>query len=219
MSEEHQKKDGGVVDLEHARARLRSRSGKASPESLAGDLKKIRGLIDQGLSGEARTQLNSLLANARSHPAILAEARCLLSIALEMQGQYHESLDAVAMYELPDTRAKFDPDLNIRLRVQIAIAYNYNGDHPKAITLLKSALPELPEDGAQVGLVYAALARVYRSISEYPIARDYSRRALDCYRQTGDWRGMAEAYFGLGTADVHEGHHEASLENYEQAIQ
>ena len=207
------------MDLEHARARLRSRSGKASPESLAGDLKKIRGLIDQGLSGDARTQLNSLLANARSHPAILAEARCLLSIALEMQGQYRESLDAVAMYELPDTRAKFDPDLNIRLRVQIAIAYNYNGDHPKAITLLKSALPELPEDGAQVGLVYAALARVYRSISEYPIARDYSRRALDCYRQTGDWRGMAEAYFGLGTADVHEGHHEASLENYEQAIQ
>jgi DNA-binding NtrC family response regulator/tetratricopeptide (TPR) repeat protein len=219
LSEEHQKKDGGVVDLEHARARLRSRSGKASPESLAADLKKIRGLIDQGLSGEARTQLNSLLANARSHPAILAEARCLLSIALEMQGQYRESLDAVAMYELPDTRAKFDPDLNIRLRVQIAIAYNYNGDHPKAITLLKAALPELPEDGAQVGLVYAALARVYRSISEYPIARDYSRRALDCYRQTGDWRGMAEAYFGLGTADVHEGHHEASLENYEQAIQ
>ena len=219
MSEEHQKKDGGVVDLEHARARLRSRSAKASPESLAGDLKKIRGLIDQGLSGEARTHLNSLLANARSHPAILAEARCLLSIALEMQGQYRESLDAVAMYELPDMRAKFDPDLNIRLRVQIAIAYNYNGDHPKAITLLKSALPELPEDGAQVGLVYAALARVYRSISEYPIARDYSRRALDCYRQTGEWRGMAEAYFGLGTADVHEGHHEASLENYEQAIQ
>jgi len=219
LSEEHQKKDGGVVDLEHARARLRSRSAKASPESLAGDLKKIRGLIDQGLSGEARTHLNSLLANARSHPAILAEARCLLSIALEMQGQYRESLDAVAMYELPDMRAKFDPDLNIRLRVQIAIAYNYNGDHPKAITLLKSALPELPEDGAQVGLVYAALARVYRSISEYPIARDYSRRALDCYRQTGEWRGMAEAYFGLGTADVHEGHHEASLENYEQAIQ
>jgi transcriptional regulator with PAS, ATPase and Fis domain/tetratricopeptide (TPR) repeat protein len=219
LSGEQQKKDGGVVDLEHARARLRSRSGKASPELLAGDLEKIRGLIDQGLSGEARSQLNSLLANARNQPAILAEARRLLSIALEMQGQYRESLDAVAMYELPDTRAKFDADLNIRLRVQIAIAYNYNGDHPKAITLLKSALPELPEEGAQVGSIYAALARVYRSISEYPIARDYSRRALDCYRQTGDWRGMAEAYFGLGTADIHEGHHEASLENYEQAIQ
>ena len=219
MSEEQQKKDNGVVDLEHARARLRSRSGKASPESLAVDLEKIRGLIDQGLSGEARSQLNSLLANARNHSTILAEARRLLSIALEMQGQYRESLDAVAMYELPDTRAKFDADLNIRLRVQIAIAYNYNGDHPKAITLLKSALPELPEEGAQVGSIYAALARVYRSISEYPIARDYSRRALDCYRQTGDWRGMAEAYFGLGTADIHEGHHEASLENYEQAIQ
>jgi transcriptional regulator with PAS, ATPase and Fis domain/tetratricopeptide (TPR) repeat protein len=218
LSEENQKTDNAVVDLEHARARLRSRSGKASPESLASDLEKIRGLIDQGLSGDARSQLNSLLANARNHPTILAEARWLLSIALETQGQYRESLDALAMYELPDTRAKFELDLNIRLRAQIAIAYNYNGDHPKAITLLKSALPELPEEGAQVGSIYAALARVYRSISEYPIARDYSRRALDCYRQTGDWRGMAEAYFGLGTADIHEGQHEGSLENYEQAI-
>lgn len=218
MSDENQKADNAVVDLEHARARLRSRSGKASPESLTSDLERIHGLLDQGLSGEARSQLTPLLANAKTHPALLADARCLLSIALEMQGQYRESLDAVAMYELPDARGKFDADLSIRLRVQVAIAYNYHGDHPKAITMLKSALPDLPEEGAQVGAVYVALARVYRSISEYPIARDYSRRALDCYRQTGDWRGMAEAYFGLGTADIHEGRHEASLENYDQAI-
>ena len=218
MSDANQKTESGIVDLEHARARLRSRGGKASPESLITELVVIRELLDQGLTGEARTQLNSLLANARTYPEVLAEARCVLSIALEMQGQYRESLDAVAMYELPDARAKLDPDLGIRLRIQTAIAYNYNGDHPKAITLLKSALPELPEEGAQVGAVYAALARVYRSISEYPIARDYSCRALDCYRQTGDWRGMAEAYFGLGTADIHEGQHEAALENYDQAI-
>ncbi|HKP36885.1 MAG TPA: sigma 54-interacting transcriptional regulator, partial [Pyrinomonadaceae bacterium] len=218
MNDESQKTDNAVVDLERARARLRSRTGKASAESLNSDLQKIRELIDQGLSGEARSQLNSLLASAKNHPVILAEARWLLSLALEMQGQYRESLDAISMYEPPDTRAKFEADLNLRLRVQIAISYNYNGDHPKAITLLKSILPELPEEGAQVGGVYAALARVYRSISEYPIARDYSRRALECYRQTGDWRGMAEAYFGLGTADIHEGHYEGSLENYDQAI-
>jgi DNA-binding NtrC family response regulator/tetratricopeptide (TPR) repeat protein len=208
----------GVVDLEHARARLRSRQGKASAESLSEELKAIRELLDQGLTSEARSQLNSLLSRAKSYPDILAQARCLLSIALEMQGQYRESLDAVAMYESPEARAKLETGLSIKLRVQIAIAYNYNGDHPKAITLLKAALPELPDEGAQVGAVYSALARVYRSISEYPIARDYSRRALDCYRQTGDWRGMAEAYFGLGTADIHEGQHEAALENYDQAI-
>ena len=50
------------------------------------------------------------------------------------------------------------------------------------------------------------------------IARDYSHRALDSYRKTGDWRGLAESYFGLALADVHEGQYETALEKFEQAI-
>jgi len=219
LSKEKQKADNAVVDLEHARARLRSRAGKSSPEAMAGDLEAVRGLLDQGLTTEARSRLNSLLSQTRNHPALLAEARCALSVALEMQGEYRESLDAVAMYEDPETRAKLDLALSVRLRVQVALAHNYNGDHPRAIALLKGALRDLPEEGALVGAVYSALARVYRSIAEYPIARDYSQRALENYRQSGDWRGLTEAYFGLATADVHEGLPEASLENFGQAVQ
>jgi hydrogenase-4 transcriptional activator len=218
LSKEKQKPGNAVVDLDHARARLRSSGGKSSPESLAGDLEVVRGLLDQGLTTEARSRLNSLLSQTRNHPALLAQARCALSVSLEMQGEYRDSLNAVSMYEDPNTRAKLDLPLSANLRVQIALAHNYNGDHPKAISLLKATLRDLPEEGAQVGAVYSALARVYRSISEYPIARDYSRRALENYRQSGDWRGLAEAYFGLATADVHEGLHEQSLENFDQAI-
>jgi DNA-binding NtrC family response regulator/tetratricopeptide (TPR) repeat protein len=210
--------DNSVVNLEHARVRLRSRAGKASPETMAGDLEAVRGLLDQGLTTEARSRLNSLLAQTRTQPALLAQARRGLSIALEMQGQHRESLDAVAMYEDPAARAKFDSTLSAQLQVQIALAYNYNRDHPKAIALLKSTLRDLPEEGAEVGAAYAALARVYRSISEYPIARDYSHRALESYRQSGDWRGLAESYFGLGSADVQEGLHEQALENFGQAL-
>ena len=198
--------------------RLRTRAGKSSPESLAADLEAVRGLLDQGLTTEARSRLNTLLSQTRNQPALLAQARCALSISLEMQGHYRESLNAIAMYEAPEARAKFDLTLNANLRVQIALACNYNGDHPKAIALLKSILRDLPEEGAEVGAVYTALARVYRSITEYPIARDYSHRALDSYRQSGDWRGLAEAYFGLAAADVHEGRYEESLENFGQTI-
>ena len=63
-----------------------------------------------------------------------------------------------------------------------------------------------------------ALARVYRSISEYPIALDYAQRALEHFRQTGEWRGLAEAYFGIAMAQVQEGDHEAALENLQQAL-
>ncbi|MGZ5480479.1 MAG: sigma 54-interacting transcriptional regulator [Pyrinomonadaceae bacterium] len=205
-----------VVDLERARAHLRSR-GKASAEELYAELESIRELLDRGMSSEARTRLNSLTARAANQPAVLAEARCVLSIALEMLGHYRDSFAAVSMYESTEARAKLDPSLGTKITVQIALAHTYNGDHPKAIGLLNTALRSLPEEGAEVGSVYGALARVYRKIAEYNIARDYSQRALESYRQAGDWRGLAEAYSGLALADMYEGRYEDSLEKFEQA--
>lgn len=210
-----------VVDLADARVRLKSRArGGVSDESLTRELEEIRSLLDQGLTIEARSRLTSLIAAARYSVSILALARCALSIALEMQNHHRESLAAIAMYEAPEARAKLSEEANNSLRVQLSIAYNYNGDHPRAISLLKAVLRELTESGeeARLGPVYAALARVYRSISEYPIARDYSQRALDHFRGSGDWRGLAESYFGIALADNFEGAYEASLENYELAL-
>ncbi len=169
------------------------------------------------MSSEARTRLNSLMARAANQPAVLAEARCVLSIALEMLGHFRDSLAAVSMYESTEARAKLDPSLGTKITVQIALAHTNSGDHPKAIGLLNTALRSLPEEGAEVGAVYGALARVYRKIAEYNIARDYSQRALENYRQAGDWRGLAEAYSGLGLADMYEGRYEDSLEKFEQA--
>jgi len=212
----------GVVDLADARARvqrLRSR-GTVSREELLAELEEIRLLLDNGLSSEVKSRLTSLMAAARHDPSLLAQARCILSASLEMQGRYRESLEAVQMYESTDARTKLDAEANNCLRVQIGLAYNYSGDHPKAIALLKAALREETETGshAYLGAIYSALARVYRSISEFTIARDYSQKALEHYRETGDWRGLADAYFGIAMADTLEGHHEAGLENFEQAL-
>ena len=210
-----------VVDLADARVRLKSRARTdMSTESLTVELENIQMLLDQGLSIEARSRLAALIAAARQNPSILALARCALSTALEMQGHYRESLAAIAMYETPESRAKLSEEADSALRVQISIVHNYNGDHPKAISLLKSALRDLTEGGneARLGAVYAALARVYRTINEYPIGRDYSQRALEHFRNTGDWRGLVEAYFGIALADTHEGNFESSLENYELAL-
>jgi hydrogenase-4 transcriptional activator len=211
-------KERGVVDLADARVRLHSRA-RPSNESLMGELDEIRSLLDQGLSTEAKDRLTSLISAARNHPAVLALARCALSTALEQQGHYRDSLAAVAMYELPESRTKLDDQTVSYLRVQIGLGYNYNGDHPKAISMLQSALREYSESGAaNLGHIYAALSRTYRSISEYPIARDYAQRALESYRQSGEWRGLAESYFGVGVADIQEGNYEAGLENLAQAL-
>jgi DNA-binding NtrC family response regulator/tetratricopeptide (TPR) repeat protein len=186
---------------------------------LTRELDEVRSLLDQGLSTEAKDRLAILISNARNNQQILALARCALSTALEQQGHYRDSLAAVSMYETPESRVKLDEQTVSYLRVQIGLAYNYNGDHPKAIAMLKSTLRDYAESGAtNLGHIYAALSRVYRTISEYPIARDYAQRALESFRQNGEWRGLAESYFGVGVADIHEGNYEAGLENLSQAL-
>ncbi|HVI71828.1 MAG TPA: tetratricopeptide repeat protein, partial [Pyrinomonadaceae bacterium] len=207
-----------MVDLADARVRIRSRA-KPTTESLMHELDEIRSLLDQGLPTEAKDRLALLISNARNNSTVLALARCALSTALEQQGHYRDSLAAVSMYESPETRPKLDEQTLCFLRVQIGLAYNYNGDHPKAIAMLKSILRDYAESGAaNVGHIYAALSRTYRSINEYPIARDYAQRALEQFRQNGEWRGLAESYFAVGVADLFEGHYEACLENLEQVL-
>ncbi|MFN2533273.1 MAG: sigma 54-interacting transcriptional regulator [Pyrinomonadaceae bacterium] len=218
INEDKVSKETGVVDLADARVRLRSRT-RHSGDSLMAELDSIRSLLDQGLSTEAKDRLSLVIANARNHPVVLALTRCTLSIALEQQGHYRDSLAAVSMYDSPESRSKLDLKTASYLRVQIALGYNYNGDQPKAIAMLKSILRDYAETGiANLGHIYAALSRTYRSISEYPIARDYAQRALDQFRQTGDWRGLAESYFGVGLADIQEGDYESGLNNLEQAL-
>src|SRR6476659_2878331 len=150
----------GVVDLADARVRIRSRA-KPTQESLTHELDEVRSLLDQGLSTEAKDRLALLISNARHNPSILALARCALSTALEMQGNYRDSLAAVAMYESPESRAKIDQQAVQLLKVQIGLAYNYNGDHPKAISILKGALREFSGTDSEQnnGPIYAALAR------------------------------------------------------------
>jgi transcriptional regulator with GAF, ATPase, and Fis domain/tetratricopeptide (TPR) repeat protein len=211
----------GIVNLEAARERLRSRGRISSTrESLAEELDVINVLLDQGLSSEAEARLGHLLRLARHDAVQLAMARCALSTALEMKGRYRESLEAVVMYESPQARARLDEATQICLRVQIGLAYNYTGDHPKAVAILNAALRDVTEKGSdeQRGSVYLALARVYRSISEYPIAGDHATKALEHFRREGSWRGMAEAYFGIAGAEMLAGDYESSLNNFSQAL-
>ena len=215
---EKAQKERGVVDLADARVRLHSRA-RPSVESLMLELDAIRSLLDQGLSTEAKDRLTLLISSARNHASVLALARCALSTALEQQGHYRDSLAAVSMYESVESRAKLDAQTTSYLRVQIGLGYNYNGDHPKAIAMLKATLRDYSESGtATLGHIHSALARTYRSISEYPIARDYAQRALENFRLGGDWRGLAGSYFGVGVADIHEGNYESELENLGQAL-
>ena len=192
----------------------------AADNSPVARLEAARLLLDQNRSREAETSLKSLIKSARGDARLLARSRAALSEALTMEGRFNDALAAVAMYESPEARGLLDSETNIEVRVQLGLAFNYTGDFPKAIALLNAALRDAPEHSAdaQRGAIYAALARVYRTINEYPIARDHSERALDYYRRAGNWRGLAEGYVGLSLVDILTGNYESGLALSEQAV-
>ena len=191
-----------------------------SREALANEIEEIQSLLDRGLSSEAESRSRSLIKTARRDASILAKANCFLSVALEMQGRYRESLEVVKVYESAESHVGLDTQALALVRVHAGLAYNYTGDHPKAIAILNLALRESSQgsSAAQLGTIYVALARVYRSINEYNIARDHALSALEHHRRTGDWRGLAEAYFGIALAELFEGKYEVALENFNQAL-
>jgi hydrogenase-4 transcriptional activator len=211
--------DDGVVHFPDARRYAPTRSGSPAAGLLA-ELEAARELLDSGRTTEAVARLRRIVRAARYDDGLLARSRCLLAAALEMQGHYRDSLNAVLVYESSQVCAELDAETAALVRVQLGLAYNYTGDHPKAIALLNGALREAEESNssAPLGALYMALSRVYRHINEYQIARGHSDRALEHFRNTGDWRGMAEAYFGTAVAELFEGNYEPALENYEQAL-
>src|SRR5215213_5338472 len=173
----------------------------------AEELEEIRLLIDKGLSGAAQARLNSFISANRKNPALMAKANCLLSESLELQGAHQESFEVLRQYETSDAASSFDVELKTRVRVRLSLAYSYTGDFPKAIALLNDCLRELKknQNDALIGAVSLALSRVYRTINEYPIARDHAEKALAHFRQTGEWRGLAESYFALALVELFEG--------------
>ncbi|HLL72315.1 MAG TPA: sigma 54-interacting transcriptional regulator [Pyrinomonadaceae bacterium] len=212
-------KAAGVVNLSEARRRVRERAS-AAHASLAAEIEATRELLDGGQATEAETRLRRIITSVRDDEELLAQARCMLSVSLETQGRHPDSLAAIQLYEDPQARAALDTETSVFVRVQLGLAYNYTGDHPKAIALLNATLREATENAssAQLGAIYIAMARVYRHINEYPIARDNSERALSHFRNTGDWRGMAESYRGLALECIFEGAYEQALEYLEQAL-
>ena len=193
---------------------------QSSRELLVSELEAMRLLLDQGQASLAVSRLKYLIKATRHEPSLLAQAHCTLSVALEMQSRHSESLEVVQIYEAPVSRDKLDADTAATVRVHLGLAYRHTGDYPKAIALLNAVLRDTAETGsvARIGEVNIALARVYRSINEYRIARDYANKALEHYRSVGDWRGLADSYVGIAMADIQVGDHEAALENFEQVI-
>lgn len=200
-------------------ASLRSAKSIAPPEVDAIFTKVGQNLRD-GKSNAAEALLTKTIGSYKHTPDDLASLKRLLSFTLETTGRYKESLDALSEYETAERRADLSQQTEILVRKQLAIAFSNAGDQPKAITLLKETLQtaENEELSPLAGSIDIALARVYRKLSEYPICRDYAERALNYFRNNGDWLGMAEAYREIANSLHQEGHSDKAIKYFELGI-
>lgn len=164
-----------------------------SEEYLEKILAEVRGKLTEGLSKAAEKLISATLENYSHTPNNQAKLYQLLSYTLETQGQYKESLQIIEKYDDEELLDKLDLEHRLLVIIQLAISLNNTNEHPKAVALLNYALEEAEAENLTqfYGEIYIALARVYRKLNEYPIARDHAEKALNYYRTEGDWHRMS----------------------------
>ncbi|NNE65007.1 MAG: sigma 54-interacting transcriptional regulator [Pyrinomonadaceae bacterium] len=193
---------------------------RISDESVARILSSVRENLAEGLSGKAEEELTETLETYALSPENEGLVTGLLSYALETLGRYDRALSVIDKYDSEEELAELTPETQILIINQLAIALSNSGDNPKAVALLNYSLEKTQEEGltSYLGQIFVSLARVYRKLSEYPIARDHARQGLAQYREQGDWRGMADAYHTIAMTYHQEGDSKEALENFQLAI-
>ncbi|MBX3281631.1 MAG: sigma 54-interacting transcriptional regulator [Acidobacteria bacterium] len=176
--------------------------------------------LRDGRSSEAELLVRKTLPAYRFSPDEYANLLRLLAFTLETVGKYKESLEAVRPYDDPQNLANLSSESQVRVITQLAISFSNRGDYPKAVTLLKEALEEAKTSSHShlLGTINIGLSRVYRKLNEFPISRDFAEKALDQFRSTGNWLGMAEAYREIANIYNQEGNSEKAIENFQLGI-
>jgi DNA-binding NtrC family response regulator/tetratricopeptide (TPR) repeat protein len=181
---------------------------------------EIQEKLDLGLSGEAEEKINQVLDTYNLKIQDTATLHYFLSMALEMRGKGQDALEAIRRYEDDDLLEDIKEEAAIPVLVQLALCYSNTGDYPKAVAILKIVLEEAQSLSLNklYGKINTALARVYRKLNEHSIARDYAQKGLTEYREAGDWRGMAQAYYTIATSYFFEGKSEQAVDYFKQVI-
>jgi hydrogenase-4 transcriptional activator len=209
------------VSVFGAKAKPYSNKPKNSAKEESAEIVKLaEQKLTEGFSAEAERILSEAIKKQSNSPDDLANLKRLLAYTLETLGRYREAVEIIRIYETEDILHTLEIETQLKVITQLAICYNNLSDYPKAVTLLKQNLQRAKEAELTglFGRIYIALSRVYRKLNEHGIARDHAEKALNSFRENGEWRGMAESYQGIATSFYQEGNSEKSLEYFQQAI-
>lgn len=196
------------------------RKRRISDEKVSSVLSEISQKLVEGFSGQAEERLIEILEKYTLSTENEALITSMLAYTFETLGRYDKSLEVIDPFDDEEKLEKLTPETKVLVLNQLAISLNNSNDSPKAVTLLNYSLEQAQEENlvSFYGPIYVALARVYRRISEFPIARDFARQGLTNYREQGDWRGMADSYHTIAMTHYQQGDSKKALENFQLAI-
>lgn len=176
--------------------------------------------LAKGASSAAVELLSGTFAKYKFQPDRRADLSVLLSYSYETLGHYDDALNVISEYDDEKNLEELDVSSVIRTQTQLALALNNKSDQPKAAAILNKSLEIAKENETfeQFGDIYIALARVYRKLHEFSIARDYAETGRKYHREYGNWRGIAESYQLKAMCFQQEGDIEKAVNNFQLAI-
>ncbi len=191
-----------------------------SAQALVALIETGREYAEQSYHDEAVEKLSPAVNSPLLSTEQRAKVKCVLVESLEYLARYREALEVMNEYDSPAGREGLAPATLTQIWLRFGSLHGYLGDHPRAISNLKSALALAEQRNSQedIGAAHVILGRIYRAIGETQIARDHLRTALKLNRQVGHWMTLAQSYFLLGNVCVSEGDMEVARENFEQAV-
>jgi hydrogenase-4 transcriptional activator len=217
MAKRQHRPGGALASVE---AKRESPGARLTPHSLVELIEAGREAAGEFRHDEAVGHFQAALASPLLNAEQRARVKCALAESLEALARYREAIEVMAEYEGAAGRAGLSPAALFQIWLRMGSAYGYTGDHPRAISHLKSALALAEErrDHEDLGAGHLVLGRIYRAIGETRFARDHLRIALQHNRHVGQWVALAQNYFLLGNVCVGEGDMRGAREHFEQAV-
>ncbi len=146
--------------------------------------------------------------------------RCRLSEALEKRGLWPEQLEPVSKYSSPGDFERLAEKTQMEVLIRLGWGHSMNRDIPRAIAHFNRAfeIAHRHNDHDGMGKCHFGLGRAYGNFSEHRIAHDHYLSALDHFRQTGNWRNIAESYLKVGYAYAYDGDYRNGRHYLRQAL-
>jgi eukaryotic-like serine/threonine-protein kinase len=205
-----------AADAELSKVRLLPGADDPRVELKASDIAGARG-DPKGRSVHAQLALTS--AQQRDEPALAAQAKRFLGIALDQLGE-SDRAQALLRESISDFQRSANPKGEAGARTSLAIVLAGENQPKPALEEYQRALEVFQRIGDQNGLaaIYANMAIPLWDHGDRDAAEAAAKRVLEIRRETSDVVGQAWALLVIAQIQLDESASDATMDTYRQAI-